>query len=123
MEPAVQPTRPEPVRNAAAAASAITTVTGLVLLGLVFAHVITPEGQAILGPALASAVPTVVGAVSTLIAGLRARSQVTPLSAPISAAGLELVEATAEVADAIARTVRRPGPQTPGHADHAAPEE
>lgn len=115
--------RPEPVRNAAAVASALTTLAGLVLLVLVFAHVITPEGQAVLGPALAAAIPTAVGAVSTIVAGLRARGQVTPLSAPLSAAGVQLVEVGQEVAAAIAEARRAPGPQIPGRADHAAPEE
>lgn len=114
--------RPEPVRNAAALASGLTTAAGLVLTLLVAFHVLTPDGSAILGPVLASAVPTVVGAVSTLVAALHARGKVTPLSAPVSAAGLQLVEVGRDVAAAVAEVRRRPGPQTPGVGDHAAPE-
>jgi hypothetical protein len=115
--------RPEPVRNAAAVASAATTVVGLVLTLLVVFHVLTPEGSAILGPALASAVPTVIGAVSTLLAALHARGKVTPLAAPdFAALGLTLVETGDEVAGAFRQAVRAPGPQTPGRADHAAPD-
>lgn len=118
--------RPEPVRNAAAVASAVTTAVGLVLTVLVVTHVLTPAGGAILGPALASAVPTVVGAVSTIVAALHARGQVTPLSAPVSAAGLALIETGQAVAGAVEQAVklgppRRPGPQTPGQPDHLAP--
>lgn len=112
-------TRPEPVRNAAAVASGLTTIVGLLLTVLVLAHVLTPEGSAVLGPALASAIPTAVGAISTLVAALRARKQVTPLSAPVSAAGLQLVEIGEDVAAAIRTATRAPGPQTPGQADHA----
>lgn len=107
--------RPEPVVGAAAVASALTSLAGLVLLVLALTHVITPDGQAVLGPALASAIPTVVGAVSTLVAAYRARAKVTPLSDPVSAAGVKLVEVTS-------RAVRPPGPQHPDVADHAAPE-
>lgn len=112
--------RPEPVRNAAAAASGLTTLVGLVLTVLVATHVLTPDGSAVLGPVLASAIPTAVGAVSTLVAALRARGKVTPLSAPVSAAGLQLVEVGEGVAAAIRTAARRPGPQTPGEADHSA---
>jgi hypothetical protein len=103
--------RPEPVRNAATVAASITTVVGLVLTLLVITHVLTPDDSAVLGPALGTALPTVVGAVSTIVAALRARLKVTPLSDPRDAAGLALV---AEIPG------RR---QTPGVADHAAPEE
>jgi hypothetical protein len=114
--------RPEPVLGAAGAASALTSVVGVVLLVLVFAHVITPDGQAVLGPALASAIPTVVGAVATLVAALRARGQVTPLSAPVSAAGVALVEAGESIAAAVREVSRPAGPQVPGVPDHALPE-
>lgn len=114
--------RPEPVRNAAAAASALTSVVGVVLLVLVVTHVLTPEGSAILGPALAAAIPTAVGAVSTLAAAFHARGKVTPLAAPLSAAGLQLVEVGQELVAAVEQVRRRPGPQTPGVPDHAAPE-
>lgn len=100
--------RPEPVRNAAAAAAAITTVVGLVLTVLVVSHVLTPDDSATLGPALATALPTVVGAVSAVVAALRARLKVTPLSDPRSAAGLPLVADT-----------RLPSQETPGP-DHSA---
>lgn len=100
--------RPEPVRNAALVASGLTTVVGLVLTLLVVAHVLTPDTSATLGPALASALPTVVGAVGTVVAALRARRHVTPLSDPRNAAGLPLVAATT-----------LPSRQTPGP-DHAA---
>lgn len=108
--------RPEPVRNAATVAASITTVVGLVLTILVITHVLTPDDSAVLGPALGTALPTVVGAVSTVVAGLRARLLVTPLSDPRDAAGLSLV---AEIPGRTHLT----RPQTPGVADHAAPEE
>jgi hypothetical protein len=73
-------------------------------------HVLTPDDSAILGPALAAAIPTVVGAASAVVAALRARLKVTPLSDPRNAAGQAL-------------TARPPIPQRPGVADHAAPEE
>lgn len=98
--------RPEPVRNAAAVAASLTTVVGLVLTLLVVGHVLTPDDSAVLGPALAAAVPTVVGAVSAVVAALRARLKVTPLSDPRDAAGQPLLGRA----------------QTPGVADHAAPE-
>jgi protein-S-isoprenylcysteine O-methyltransferase Ste14 len=102
--------RPEPVRNAAAVAASITTAVGLVLTILVVTHVLTPDDSATLGPALATALPTLVGAVSAVVAALRARLKVTPLSAPRDADGQRLV---AEI----------PGRgQTPGVPDHAAPE-
>jgi hypothetical protein len=113
--------RPEPVRNAAAVASALTAVAGAVLLVLVLTHVLTPEGSAVLGPALATAIPTAVGAVSTLAAALHARGKVTPLSAPVSAAGVALVEAGEEVTGAVRQAARLRSQQTPGP-DHAAPE-
>jgi hypothetical protein len=106
----MEPARPEPVRNAAAVAASITTVVGLVLTLLVVSHVLTPDDSAILGPALASAVPTVVGAVSAVVAALRARLKVTPLADPRDAAGQALVAAPP-----------LPSRQTPGP-DHAAPE-
>jgi hypothetical protein len=79
--------RPEPVRNAALSAASITAVVGLVLTILVVTHVLTPDDSAILGPALATAIPTVVGA------ALRARLRVTPLSDPRDAAGQPLLTA------------------------------
>lgn len=103
--------RPEPVRNAALSAASITSVVGLVLTVLVLTHTLTPDDSDVLGPALASAIPTVVGAVSAVVAALRARLQVTPLSAPQDANGMRLV-------------TEIPGRrQTPGVADHAAPED
>jgi hypothetical protein len=120
--PAAAPGRPEPVLGAAGVASALTSAAGALLIVLVATHVITPEGSAVLGPVLASAVPTAVGAVATLLAALHARGKVTPLAAPVSAAGLALVEVGEDVAAALAEATRRPGPQTPGVADHAAPE-
>lgn len=114
--------RPEPVLGAAGIASAATSLVGVVLLVLVLTHVLTPDGSAVLGPALASAIPTVIGAGSTILAALHSRGKVTPLSAPVSAAGVALVEATEEVVAAVQTAARRPGPQTPGVADHAAPE-
>jgi hypothetical protein len=116
--------RPEPVRNAAAIASAVTGITGLALTILVLTHVLTPEGSAVLGPALASAIPTVLGAVGSIAAALHSRTKVTPLSSPdLAALGLQLVETGENVAGAFRQAVRRPGPQTPGHPDHAAPGE
>jgi len=100
--------RPEPVLGAATGASALTSLAGIVLLVLVFTHVITPGGQAVLGPALASAIPTVVGAVSTVVAAYRARAKVTPLSDPRNAAGERLLAARV-----------LPSQQTPGP-DHSA---
>lgn len=111
--------RPEPVLGAAAVASALTTVAGLVLLVLVFAHVITPDGQAILGPALASAIPTVVGAVSTLLAAWKARKGTVPLADPrVAQAWAEIVAAERTVAGAV-RSARLPSQETPGP-DHSA---
>lgn len=101
--------RPEPVRNAAAAAASLTTVVGLILTVLVVTHVLTPDDSAILGPALATATPTVVGAVATVAAGLRARLQVTPLADPRNAAGDPLTPDAAPL----------PSQQTPGP-DHSA---
>jgi hypothetical protein len=98
--------RPEPVRNAALSAASLTSVVGLVLTILVVTHVLTPEDSAVLGPALATATPTVVGAVSAVVAALRARAKVTPLSDPRDAAGRQLLGRQ----------------QEPGVADHAAPE-
>jgi hypothetical protein len=112
--------RPQPVLNAAAVASAVTGLSGVLLTLLVAFHVLTPEGSAILGPVLASAIPTALGAAGTLAAALHARSKVTPLSAPVSAAGIVLVEAAGQVADAVRAARRPPGPQTPGVPDHAA---
>jgi hypothetical protein len=115
--------RPEPVRNAAAIASLLTTLAGVVLVVLVLNHVLTPEGSAVLGPALAAAIPTFVGAVSTIIAALHARGRVTPLASPdLAALGIQLVEAGENVAETFRQAVRRPGPQAPGVADHAAPD-
>lgn len=126
--PATPGRRPEPVLGAAAVASGLTSLAGLVLLVLVLAHVLTPEGQAVLGPALAAAVPSVVGAVGTLAAAWHARGKVTPLSDPmttaLTSAGtvlVELVEAGETVATAVTEARRAPGKQTPGVADHAAP--
>lgn len=117
------PSRPEPVLGAASIASAATTLVGLVLTVLVLTHVLTPAGSATLGPALAAAIPTLIGAVSTIVAAFRARSQVTPLSDPrvLTAAG-ELVSVSEAVATAVREATRPAGPQTPGVADHAAPE-
>lgn len=103
--------RPEPVRNAAAVASAVTGLTGLALTILVLTHVLTPEGSAVLGPALASAIPTVLGAVGSIAAALHSRTQVTPLSAPRDANGARLV------AEIPGRSL--PSQQTPGP-DHSA---
>jgi hypothetical protein len=102
--------RPEPVRNAALTAASLTSVVGLVLTVLVLTHVLTPDGSAVLGPALASAVPTIVGAVSAVVAALRARLKVTPLSDPRNAAGEQLLALAARVL---------PSQQTPGP-DHSA---
>lgn len=115
--------RPEPVLGAAGAASALTGLAGVILTVLVLAHVLTPEGSAVLGPALASAIPTVIGAVGTLLAALHARSRVTPLSDPavLNAAG-ELVRVGEAITSAVRTGTRPAGPQVPGVADHAAPE-
>lgn len=99
--------RPEPVVNGAAAAGAVTAVVGLLGIIAVTAHWITPEDSAVLGPAVANGVIALVGAVSALVAAVRARRHVTPLSDPRAADGTPLV---------------RSGPQQPGIADHAAPE-
>lgn len=108
--------RPEPVRNAALSAAGLTTLVGLVLTILVVTRVLTPGDSAVLGPALASAIPTVVGAVSTVVAAFHARQRVTPLAAPLNAAGEQLLTA-AQAAVAAGLT----GPaQQPGVADHAA---
>jgi hypothetical protein len=113
----VPESRPEPVRNAAVVASSVTAITGLILTLLVVTHVLTPDDSEVLGPALASAIPTVVGAVSAVVAALRARLKVTPLDSPRDAEGGQLVP--------LADYLRAQGiePQTPGEADHAAPEE
>jgi hypothetical protein len=115
--------RPEPVLSAAMIASAATTLAGLLLTVLVATHVLTPDGSATLGPALAAAIPTLIGAASTMIAAFRARSKVTPLSDPavLTAAG-ELINVGEAVATAVRQAIRPAGPQTPGVADHAAPE-
>lgn len=126
--PAAPGKRPEPVLGAAAAASALTSLAGLVLLVLVLTHAITPEGQATLGPALASAIPTVVGAAATMAAAWHARSRVTPLSDPmttaLTSAGevlVELVTAGESIATAVSEVRRPAGRQQPGVADHASP--
>lgn len=98
--------RPEPVRNAATVAASLTAVVGLVLTVLVVGHVLTPDDSAILGPAIATATPTVIGAVAPVVAALRARLKVTPVSDPRDAAGRPLIGQG----------------QQPGVADHAAPE-
>lgn len=117
--------RPEPVLGAAAVASGLTSLAGLVLLVLVLAHVLTPQGQAVLGPAIAAAVPSIVGAVGTLAAAWHARSRVTPLSDPLSSsltALVELTDAATGLSTAVSEVRRPAGKQTPGVADHAAPE-
>lgn len=119
-----QTSRPEPVLNAATVAASLTSLAGVVLLVLVLTHVLTPDGQAVLGPALATAIPTVVGAVGTLAAAFRARGKVTPLSDPVSAAGVALVElsdAGTAVVNAVREARRPPGAQRPNVADHADP--
>lgn len=112
-------TRPEPVRNAAVVASTVTAITGLVLTLLVVTHVLTPDDSAVLGPALATAIPTVVGAVGGILAALRARLKVTPLSDPRNALGKALVSVdlvkAAEAGSGILPSRRTSGP------DHAAP--
>jgi hypothetical protein len=117
------PSRPEPVLNAAAIASLLTTLTGLTLTALAATHVLTPAGSATLGPVLAAAIPTVIGAASTLVAAFRARAKVTPLTDPrvLTAAG-DLISVGQAVAIAARQAARAAGPQTPGVADHAAPE-
>jgi hypothetical protein len=107
--------RPEPVRNAALSAASLTAVVGLVLTILVVTHVLTPDDSAILGPALASGIPTVVGAVSAVVAALRARLQVTPLSDPRDATGQRLL-----TAGVLPPEGTLPSQQTPGP-DHSAP--
>jgi len=102
--------RPQPVLGAAGAAAGLTTLVGLVLTLLVVTRVLTPGDSAVLGPAIASAVPTVVGAVSTVLAALRARTKVTPLADPRDAIGNRLVSAV---------PARLPSQETPGP-DHAA---
>jgi hypothetical protein len=108
--------RPEPVRNAALTAASLTSVVGLVLTVLVLTHVLTPDGSAVLGPALASAVPTIVGAVSAVVAALRARLKVTPLSDPRNAAGEQLL---AQPLLNLGPSRRLPSQETPGP-DHSA---
>lgn len=117
------PSRPEPVLGAASIASAATTLVGLVLTVLALTHVLTPAGSATLGPALAAAIPTLIGAASTIVAAFRARSQVTPLADPrlLDALG-QLVTVEQTVQTAVRQAIRPAGPQTPGVADHAAPE-
>lgn len=109
--------RPQPVLNAASAAAGLTAAVGLVLTVLVVTHVLTPDDSAILGPAIAAAAPATVGALSTVLAALRARRAVTPLSSPQTASGLALVPASPETPPG-----RPGGAQRPGEADHAAPE-
>lgn len=116
------PRRPEPVLGSAAIASAATTLVGLVLTCLVLAHVLTPAGSAILGPALASAIPTVIGAASTLVAAWRARGKTLPLADPrVAQAWQQIVASEQGIATAVTEVRRAPGPQTAGVADHAAP--
>jgi hypothetical protein len=109
--------RPEPVRNAAAIASAVTGITGLALTILVLTHVLTPEGSAVLGPALASAIPTVLGAVGSIAAALHSRTKVTPLSDPRNALGHALV--SVDLVRAAEGLRRLPSQGTPGP-DHSA---
>jgi hypothetical protein len=117
------PSRPEPVIVAAGAASLLTTLVGLAVIVLAASHLLTPAGASTLGPVLAGAIPTVLGALSTIAAAIRSRGQVTPLSDPrLPAAVDDLIVTGEQVATAI-NTARRPGPQTAGVADHAAPEE
>jgi hypothetical protein len=117
------PSRPEPVLIAAGVASGLTSLAGLLLTILAAVHVLTPEGASTLGPVLASAIPTVIGAVGTIAAALHARSKVTPLSDPrvLTAAG-DLLSVGEAVSTAVRDALRPPGVQTPGVADHAAPE-
>lgn len=103
--------RPEPVRNAALSAASITALVGLVLTILVVTHVLTPDDSATLGPALATAIPTVVGAVSAVVAALRSRLKVTPLSDPRDVTGQPLL--TAGVLPGTLPSQTTPGP------DHA----
>jgi hypothetical protein len=118
------PSRPEPVVVAAGAASLLTTLVGLVVTVLAAAHVLTPDGASTLGPVLAGAIPTLIGAASTIAAAVHARGKVTPLSDPrVVGAVLSAVEAGEQVATAVVAATRPAGPQTPGVADHAAPEE
>lgn len=116
-------TRPEPVLAPAAIASALTTLAGLVLTVLVLTHVLTPAGSATLGPALASAIPTLIGAVATIAAALRARGKVLPLDDPrVAEAWQQILTAEQGVQTAVEEVIRPAGPQTDGVADHAAPE-
>jgi hypothetical protein len=115
--------RPEPVLGAAGVAAALTSLSGLVLLILVLSHVLTPDGQAILGPALATSIPTVVGAITTLAAAWRARGKTLPLDDPrVAQAWQQILDAEQGVATAVSEVRRPPGPQTDGVADHAAPD-
>jgi hypothetical protein len=105
------PSRPEPVIVAAGAASLLTTLV---------AHVLTPAGSATLGPTLAAAIPTVLGAVGTIVAAFHARGRVTPLSDPrLLGAVVDLVTTGEQVATAVA-AARPAGAQRPGVPDHAA---
>lgn len=114
------PARPEPVLIAAGVASAATTLVGLATTVLVAAHVLTPAGSATLGPTLAAAIPTVLGAVGTIAAAFHARGRVTPLSDPRLLPAVEqLVETGVEVASAVV-AARPAGAQRPGVADHAS---
>lgn len=84
----------EPVVNAATVASGVTAVAGgLLTLAVVF-HWITPDDSAVLGPALGTAVASIVGIVSTIAAAVRARRQVTPLADPRAPDGTRLVRET-----------------------------
>lgn len=117
--------RPEPVLNAATAAGALTAAVGALLTCAVVFHWVTPEDSAILGPSLSTAITAVLGAVSAVVAALRARSKVTPLADPQDGDGTPLRAVTPD--EAPAALLRAPGGQagslpsqlTPGP-DHAA---
>jgi hypothetical protein len=83
--------QPQPVTNATSWAAAVTAVVGAVLTCLVAFGVITPDARDQLTAALTTAVPTVVGVASAILAGRHARSRVTPLARPRDAQGRVLV--------------------------------
>jgi hypothetical protein len=74
--------RPQPVLNAASAASLATSLVGLTLAVLVGTGTLGRDDADNIAEAAAPAITALVGVASTIAAALRARQQVTPLVSP-----------------------------------------
>lgn len=86
--------RPQPVLNAATAASAATAVAGLVLTVLVATGILGRDDSADIQEALGPLITAIIGVVSTIAAALKARQQVTPVASPRNNEGVALVPVT-----------------------------